>query len=682
LEQQPWRKIRISTASIECTNRTVLIILFLAGIIVYQNSLTVPFQFDDINYLKDNPGIKSFSALWSMLTASYSAFFDARTFVAFTFFINYKLGGLDVFGYHLVNVIFHIINAFLIYVLFQRYAEPDQEKTPSWKYLIAALVFLVHPINTESVTYLTSRSCVLSLFFILASMLCFSKGTNEGRHWGYYIASIVCFFLALASKRTGIILVPLLLLFDYFYLARDKKMFISRLKFHLPFIIIPVLMSLVLLRYITSYSGHHPWTENTLTELRVIVQYAKLLLFPVGLNIDHDIRPSLFLDSSVVLSLASIVALVFVAFILRKKVPGISFGISWYLFALAPFLVIRVEGFMAERWVYVASIGFSIALSELVMLGAQKYHKTAIAVAGVGILLLGAGTIMRNEVYASPISLWEDTVKKSPEKPRPYLNLSKAYIENGNPQKAIQHIQTALSLGHDRGLEDKEIVAAYMNLAAAYGTDDKKAEEALKSAAPYAAYYHQYYHSLGLLYARTGKDDLAIAAFKKALELVPNSPTLLNQMGNSYAKMNQGKKAKECYILAVNGIPRHGIDYVNQGEAYQKLGDLKKMLAAFFEGAQVDPFDITVRLNLANTLFYTGNLEEAWKQYDIVLRTSPNFAKAYSGMGTILLSQYRYRDAEKYFVKALDLTPSEAIAERQNLLRIVDEVHRRAQQDK
>jgi tetratricopeptide (TPR) repeat protein len=282
-------------------------------------------------------------------------------------------------------------------------------------------------------------------------------------------------------------------------------------------------------------------------------------------------------------------------------------------------------------------------------------------------------------VYASPIRLWEDTVKKSPEKPRPYLNLSKAYIENGNSSKAIQCIEIALKLGRDRGLEGKEIVAAYMNLAAAYGTDDKKVEETLKAVAPYATDYQQYYHSLGLLYARSGKDKLAIAAFTRALELVPNSPTLLNQIGNSYERLQQNKKAKEYYLLCVNGIPRHGIDYVNQGEAYQKLGDYQKRLLAFYEAARIDPFDITVRLNLANALFYTGALEEAWKQYDIVLKISPNSAKAYSGIGTILLAQYRYRDAEKYFVKALDFTPADAAAARQNLLRIVDEVHRRAQ---
>jgi tetratricopeptide (TPR) repeat protein len=578
----------------------------------------------------------------------------------------------------LVNLLFHIINAFLVYVLFSRYAGPIQEKFHSWKYILVALIFLVHPINTESVTYLTSRSCVLSLFFMLVSLLCFFKGTEKGLHAGYYVASIVFFFLSLASKRTGIVLIPLLLLFDYFYIAKEKKIFFLRLKYHLPFLITPVLMLPVLLHYaMSSYIVQRPWLENALTELRVIVQYGKLLFVPLGLNIDHDIKPSSLMDGAVAFSILCIAALIALALFVRKKVPGISFGIFWYFLALAPFLAIRVEGFMAERWVYVASIGFSMVIAELVALVAQKHRKTALAVAGACIILLGAATIIRNEVYASPVRLWEDAVQKSPGKPRAYLNLGRAYIESGNAAKAVEKIQTALRIGRDRSLKRDEVVAAYINLAAAYGNDNKKVEEALKSAEPHAAQNHQYHHSLGLLYMRTGKFTQAIAAFQKALELLPNSPTLLNQIGNAYERVRQDKKARDYYQKAVNGIPQNGIDFVNQGEAYLKLGDPQKRLASYYDAVQVDPFDIAIRLDLANILLAAGSLDDAWKQYQSVRKITSHSAAAYRGMGNILFAEGRYREAEQYYVKALQLLPLDASLERQSLLNVVEDIHRR-----
>ena len=417
-------------------------------------------------------------------------------------------------------------------------------------------------------------------------------------------ASIVSFLFGLASKQTAIVLVPLLLLFDYYYVAKNWKTLFSRLKYHLPFLLLTVLLSLVYMHSVTAPEAQRPWTEHVLTELRVIMQYVKLLLVPAGLNIDHDIMPSSFVDGRVALSLAVIVALLIVAVFVRKKVVGISFGIFWYFIALAPFLIIRLNDFMAERWVYSASVGFSLVVAELVMLGVRSYRQTTIVVTGACILMLGALTVMRNDVYASPIRLWEDAVQKSPDKPRPYLNLSRAYIENGDSAQAIHSIQTALLIGRERGLKKKESVAAYINLAAAYGDDYGKAEEALKTIGPSASEYHEYYHNLGLIYMKTGKHAQAIAEFQKALELLPGSPTLLNLIGNEYERLYQDGKARGYFQLAVNGLPQNGVDYASQGDAHQKLGDANKMLACYFEAVNVDPFNIVIRLDLANILLH------------------------------------------------------------------------------
>jgi tetratricopeptide (TPR) repeat protein len=663
-----------SMSSIPVRTRTIFIFLFLTGLLVYVNSLEVPFHFDDIYYLKENVQIKSLATFHRWLSEDYSRLFTARPLLLFTFSINYLIGGLDTFGYHLLNVLIHIMNAFLLYVLFARYADPDSRTGYSLQYVLAAVIFLIHPINTESVTYLSSRSSVLSTFFVLASMLSFFRAT-EKEHFRlhYYLLSFLFFMMGLFSKEAAIILPPLLILFDYFFLSRSGQIFRSRLKYHVPYILLTFVLFLVYLSYVTKPEADRPWSTHIPTELSVFVEYIRLLFIPLGLTIDHDVAPLNLYSGRALFSLVLVMSLLVLALIIRKTKPAISFALFWFFLSLSPFLVIRVNDFMAERWVYTASIGFAVGVTGLVMRASQLNRKVVAAVVVVLLVLFGTLTVMRNQVYASPVLLWEDAVRKASEKPRPYLNLSQANIDNGDLAQGVVNIQEGLALGEKRGLTRKERVAAYINLAAAYqyGNDLQKAEEALKMIGHEAADHPEYHHSLGLLFMKTRRIDQALSEFTKALAIRPQSPTYLYLAGTCYEALGQQKSAKDYFSRALVGVPQSGSDYINQSLALVKLGEEEKVLDPLFEGVRTDPFDLRMRLSLADALLSRQILDEAWKQYRIAAAFAPRSSAAYRGMGIILLSRGENREASRYFEKALSILPPES-PERKGLLELLN----------
>ncbi len=652
--------------------RTVFIFLSLIGLLIYLNSFDVPFHYDDFHYLQENLQIKSFKTLWDRLSEDYSSVFTGRPFLLFTFFLNYKLGGLDTFGYHLLNLLIHIINAFLLYLLFFRYGETDKGKGYSLRYLLASVLFLIHPINTESVTYISSRSSELSAFFMLASMLCFFRATENKFHLGFYTMSVVFFILGLSTKETAIVTPALIILVDYFFISKGSRNLLSRLKYYLPYLLLLGALSVLYMHYITAPSSgaRRPWPVHIFTEVKVFSEYLRLLAVPVGLNIDHDIQPSVFIDGYVAFSSALILTLIFVSIFLRKKYFIISFSILWFFINLAPFLAIRLEEFMAERWLYIASMGFCIGLSGILMSAAKSYRRLGNVLIIAVIILNSTLAVVRNKVYASEVSLWEDSAKKQPDNYGPYVNLSRAYRERGNLAKAIENANEAIEKGRKR---KSVVVLAYLNLSAIYEDmgEYKKAEEALKAIEKYSTNYYRYYHNLGVIYMKMGKHEEALVPFKKAIELRPNSPTIFFLLGHCYESLSQSEKAKEYFMLTTRSVPQNGQEYISQGIAFSKLGDENKALDCFFEAVKTDPFDVDVRNYLANTLFKIGHFDIAFKQYSIVSEISPQYAPAYTGMGKAMLATGNLREARKHFNRALSLLPPGS-SERKELLELLD----------
>jgi tetratricopeptide (TPR) repeat protein len=484
---------------------------------------------------------------------------------------------------------------------------------------------------------------------------------------------MVFFLLGLMTKESAVVLPALLLLFDFFFISKGLQGLRRRLKYHVPHLLTMCIAAVayVSLIFTPVLDTERSWTTHILTELNVFVTYLKLLILPIGLNIDHDVLPSTTFDGHVLLSVLVLSALLCAAIVARKKQMLISFSIFWFFINMAVFLVIRLNDYMAERWVYLASMGFCIGLAEILMLLAGRHRRTGIALIVAFLLVNGTLTVMRNQVYTRPVLLWGDAARQSPEKYRPLLNLSSAYMENGNTTLGAAYAREAITQWKKRGARSKDIVTAYLNIAAAYGNDTTMGEDVLKSVEQSASQNVDFFGTGGALALNAGKYDEALTAFKKALELSPQSAAFLYLTGECYENLGQKKTAEEYFVRATAATPQSAQEYMGQGEAFSRLGDYRKASEAFHAALKADPMDVSMRVYFATIMLKNGYLDQAVEHFSLALKLSPAYAPAYKGMGQVMLEKGRNAEAIGYFDRALEFLSPES-PERKSVLDLRD----------
>ena len=338
-------------------------------LIAYSNTFTADFHFDDNPSIVENFTIKRANAE-NILTLMGGT----RPVVYLSLMLNYALGGLNVVGYHIFNIGFHIANSILVYmlilwtlglpVLSSRYSERAKIIA-----LFVALLFAVHPVQTESVTYIITRTELLAAFFYLATFLFFIKGAKTGK-FRYYI---LCFFtslLSMASKEWGVTLPAMLLIYDFLFLSDSKlKPVLSRwmgyLLVALPWAYIAYRLSTANLSGagfgIIGQNNLTPWTY-LLTSFNVLWTYIRLLILPINQNLDYGypLSRTLF-EFPTLLSLIGHVCVVAVSLWLyfKKRWTLIPFGVAWFYITLSPTQsFVPILDVIFEHRVYLPSIGF------------------------------------------------------------------------------------------------------------------------------------------------------------------------------------------------------------------------------------------------------------------------------------------------------------------------------------
>ncbi len=648
--------------------RTVFIFLTLIGLLAYVNSFRVPFHYDDISFLRNNAAIRSFQLFFHWITEHYSRILTGRAFLLFTFCINYTLTGLDTFWYHFVNLFIHISTAFLFYLLLSQYVDTEKDESYHLKSVLVSVLFLLHPIQTESVTYISSRSSELSTLLILASMLMFFNATHGKFRPLDYALSMFFFILGLSTKQAAIVAPALMVLFDYYFISPGGKRLRARLKYHLPFWGIILAGSFYYAGFIL-----HPempdrnWPTHVLTELKVVIAYLRLLILPYGLTIDHDIKESAVLDPAAVFSIMMIIGLLLTAFLIRKRNKILSFSILLFFLSLTPFLIIRLSDYMAERWVYTAALGFSLGLGEILVTLSQRYKKIGVSVIAGVMLLFGILTHLRNDIYKSPITLWKDATIQSPEKVRPYTNLCASYLEGGEVNKAIEMCAIAIQKG-------SEYDEPYINLASAYflKKDLNKAEAILLSLASKDT-MELYHYNLGVIYNAKKEYRKAIAEYNKVLKFRPRSPSALASLGECYGFLNLKDKADMYYRLSTKGLPQSGEDYIMLAESFFRLGEKEKGTESLSKALIAEPLNLNIRRTIAVAYLKEKNYDEAYKHFSIIAKISPTLATAYHGMGSALYAKGNLKEAKKLFKKALILLPTDS-NDRNELLNLIDKI--------
>jgi protein O-mannosyl-transferase len=550
-----------------------LLLIVASCFLVYANSLHGGMVFDDQSSIIDKKLVHDL-ANFLQNGSGYAA--NSRRYLGnLSFALNYRLGGLDTFGYHLVNVAIHTGNAVLLYFLAratfrtpqmrERGGESDSATAPgNLVPLLAALLFALHPIETQAVSYIVQRLTSLMSFFYLGALLAYARlrlaADREGsgaQIGALYLVGLLCAVCAMHTKENAFTLPFALVLYEFaFFSGPPLKRLLGLLPFLATLLIIPLgLLNLhqPVGRVISDvHQATQVQTELSrwdylLTQFRVIVTYLRLLIFPVGQNLDYDYPvygslslPPVFASLLLLLTLAGASLLLWLRSRNgRGELRLISWGILFFFLALSvESSIIPIIDVIFEHRLYLPSAGAFLAAAAGFSLLLQRLsdggRKGALAAAAVVLIALGSATVLRNQTWSDGVTLWRDVVEKSPGKVRGYNNLGAA-LSDDNPEEAIAIFKRALLVKPD---------------------------------------HPEAYYNLGRIYLqRPGMLNESLSLLSRALELKPNYDDALVNLGAGYIKAgNPGLAIKELESVSSDGKGRPDRLF-NLGVAYVLVGD-------------------------------------------------------------------------------------------------------------
>lgn len=422
------------------TNTAALLWLTLAVCVAYANVLGGDFLFDDYNVIVNESQVHSWDAWFAGLGNSI------RPLLKFSYTLNWTMDTGAV-GFHLLNLLIHLLNAYLVYRMASEFVKPlKQQNQLDFVPLFTALLFAVHPIHTEAVSYICGRSSSLMSVFYLAGLLCYVIGRSRNNALSIYLATPLFFLLALGVKETAVTFPFALLLWEK-TCNKNREFAFKALWPNWVVLVCVVVFFLLSDSYLAQMERSvnlNSLSGNLATQLSGFVYLMQQLTLPLGLNIDPDL-PLLHDLSAATLPLLITLALFGLMFACLRRRPWISFALAWVLLHLIPlYLLLPRIDIANERQLYLAAWPLLLALAIELSLILEGW-KWQLVAAGLLILCITL-TVSRNQVYQNEISLWEDTVTKSPNKARVHNNLGFAYLLAQRKKEARREFTTALQL--------------------------------------------------------------------------------------------------------------------------------------------------------------------------------------------------------------------------------------------
>ncbi|HVZ64526.1 MAG TPA: tetratricopeptide repeat protein [Lacunisphaera sp.] len=653
-------------------------ILLVAALAVYWPSLRAPFIFDDVPGVEHNATIRQLWPPWKPLVPpNDGSGVSGRPLVNLTLAFNYAGGGLDVLGYHLTNVFFHALTAFVLWrwlrrtMRLPRAGRAGEADVLSW--CVVAL-WTVHPLLTESVSCVVQRNEILGSLFYLLTLYGFTRAvefepetrlnqadcaSKSGRYW--LVLSFISCLLGVATKE--IIATAPLVVFLYdrtFATGSFKEAWRLRRRYYTA--LAATWLPLVWLVWHGRQRGGtvgfgldvSPW-EYLLTQCQALVLYLKLVFWPHPLVLDYGwptVRSlgEVWGQAGIVLALlaATVVALV--------RRPAIGFaGASFFIF-LAPsssFIPLASQT-IAEHRMYLPLA----AVLTLVVLGVQAVGaRAAVAVTLAALLPLGWATMVRNRDYRTELGIWTDTVAKRPDNARAQGNLGRAYLLLGRWEEAIAACRKELELAPGYNGD------ASANIGRALTELGRPAE-----ALPYFERGLQMkpdnfdlHNNYGIALAALGRWSAAISQYGKAIQLQPDDGELHNNLANALAKSGRLDEALMHYEAALRLRPDLTAAETNWARALAEAGRVSEALPHFEHLAKVRS-DAATQFDLALALVAAGRTEEACGHFETALRLKPGDAAVHSAYGNALARLGRLGDATAQYESALQLQPSLAEA--------------------
>jgi protein O-mannosyl-transferase len=611
--------------------------IMILGILVYSNTFNSPFEFDDAVYVTDNPATRDpllllDSARVDALPGNLGTVkeqFRNRIGGHATFWMNYSMHGLNVIGYHLVNLLIHLMNALLVYlIVIQTFKTPFLKvrtaADPSFNAgtcemtaFLCALLFVVHPVQTQAVTYISQRFTSLAAFFCLLSLTLYIKARlseQSGSRYAYYSISLASAILAMKTKEISFTLPAIMTLYEFMFFGGSLKKRVARLSpFLLTMAIIPLTLLLSgpagsLLSSISDVSRETASISRVdylFTQFSVIATYIRLLFLPLDQNLDYDypVHDSFFMPQvwlPLIFLLSIFILAIYLFYRSSRESPVswgfrlISFGILYFFIALSvESSLIPIKEIIAEHRVYLPSFGFLLGFSAGVILIKNRlrepFNRAIIPVLLLVVVILAGTAYSRNAIWSDPLTLWADVARKSPMKARPHSNLGNAFFAKGDLDTAAAEYLTAINL-------DPEDDVAHYNL--------------------------------GIFYLHRDLPDEAADEFRTAIELNTDSDDAHLGLGLTLYSQKRFPEAQAEFLAAAEINPLNADAHSNLGYIYEQEGRIDDAIREYSAVIKLNPFSADTYYGLGLCLIKKNNTPGAIAEFERALKLDPGFFEA------------------------------------------------------
>ena len=667
------------------------VVLTILVCLAYGNTLQHSFHFDDIPSILEKPWIRGLDKIPDFIF-SYSQ----RPLVILSFNINYAISGFKEWSYHFFNITFHFLVVFLVYRLGKLIVSHISQKTSSVVNtsdqipLLSAAIFAIHPLNTQAVTYISSRSSIMATMFYLIAIILFSKGLYKTKekeiktNYAFVMSAVIFFGIGFLCKLIIISLPAILFAYHYYFISdQNIKTWVKRQGK----LILGVGGLLVLIfLYKKIYGGGllrasivdvTAW-DYFRTQIGVIpFEYFRKMMFPFNLTIDPGFQVVQHWRSPTAIGGIIILGIFFIVWVKlsevkkqSKKYGPEAFGLIWILITLSPTSsFIPLLDMAAEHRTYLPLVGFSIAMASILIrlknfiqksmevdkLNMWNYKKM-LRVPVILILLTLAsfliGTRERNKVWKDEVSLWADAKQKAPLLIRPYNNLGEAYDKLGNYDLAIIEFEAALRL-------NPNYFFALSNLGNVYGKKKEYAQAIsyIKQALQQKPDYAPGHYNLAKALHMTGNPEKAMLSYRSAIKHNPYFEEAFFNLGFLALEQKQFIEAVNNFKSFLEMQPRHPKAHFGLGTSYAMMGKLGRAKQYYENAIAYDPEFLSPYINLANLYMTTGNSAEAKNLLKIVLSKNPGLAGVHKNLGLIFMQEKSINNASKHLKEYLRLMP-------------------------
>ena len=617
-------------------------LIVLAALAAYGNSFSGPFICDDEESIPDNPTIRCLWPVWQAISPPRDGqTVDGRPLLNLSFAVNYAIHGENTWGYHATNLAIHIFNGLLLLGILRRTfllpaLRPRFGNAASGLALAISLLWTVHPLQTESVTYIVQRAESLAGLFYLLTLYSVIRGTQCERAVFWYVVAIAACFLGSATKEIVVTAPLVVMLYDRTFVEGSFRGVLRR-RWGL-YVGLAASWGLTIgLLWSKAHAGHlhHAEGFDAWSYLRsqpgVILYYLWLSLWPHPLCISYEWPAAKTLSSI-------LPPMLVVGFLLAATVRGVlrrtevGFLSAWFFLILTPsssFLPLGQLAFEHRMYLPLAGVVTLVVISGY-LVGQEAVRRgwiggrTGLA-GGIGWVvltatMLGLATFHRNEAYRSALSIWLDTVMNAPVNPFAHNDLGLELVKAGRTTEAFDHFEQAARIQPD-------LAAAHIN----WG------------------------HALTSL----GRPLEAIEHYRQAARIKPNSTEAQYNWANALLSLNREAEAIEHYEQAVRITPTFAEAHNNLASALAAVGRFEESLEHYRQSLRLKPDYAEGHNNIAFLLMKMDRLDEAVEHYRQALHLQPDYLSARLNLASILLKTGQLREAIDQGKQAVRHTPDQ-----------------------